>query len=558
MNAERHQAALGEVDVALIGQLQRRDHGQREETEHHEWIGERRAESLRGVQQPAEIPQQLFGRKIAHQPGDRQRQMEQNFVPVGRDQPALFPYGGERRQHRLVVHADDAEIVRVVRHGRAQSAAPQPQTGDESAADPSLRGVPVHDRHLREIARRTRREFTVHGRAVDDPFAGDDFAGNGFDDAEPAPRRDPQIVRRQRAAVAADAGEIRAAGRSSAGELRGPAVFPDPKDVEILEIVQQRHVGAITGRNGPEVVNVIELRRVQRHHAQGADGGDAVFHGQAQDPVQMPFVVEHGGGQVVADQHAAAGPPFVFGDQRGQSRQIVFRRPLAQHHPAAATEFVERFFVRTAFVVGVAARQQISVELFSPQAGRVPVAGLAARGEDLFPRVPVAADDAGVVHHLAQSAACPFGKHPRDRVGFEDLARRFERRGGDARGRVQIDVHGKPLARFAHEAEPLEGRGVGDLVRIGEHGRRAVRQHQFGEAARRQHRAFDMAVRFDEAGHEKFSRGVKFLPSAVSCADADDQAVADGDVRLFDLAGEEIGHLRVFDDTIGGARAAGL
>ena len=67
-----------------------------------------------------------------------------------------------------------------------------------------------------------------------------------------------------------------------------------------------------------------------------------------------------------------------------------------------------------------------------------------------------------------------------------------------------------------------------------------------------------MAVRFDEAGNEKFPRGVEFFPPAVSRADADDETVADGDVRFFDLAGKKIGHLRVFDDTIGGARAAGL
>ena len=60
-----------------------------------------------------------------------------------------------------------------------------------------------------------------------------------------------------------------------------------------------------------------------------------------------------------------------------------------------------------------------------------------------------------------------------------------------------------------------------------------------------------MRMRVDEAGHGRPPLRIKFGIGRIAMADACNQAVDDGDVRQFELAGRQMEDIRVFDDQIG-------
>ena len=60
-----------------------------------------------------------------------------------------------------------------------------------------------------------------------------------------------------------------------------------------------------------------------------------------------------------------------------------------------------------------------------------------------------------------------------------------------------------------------------------------------------------MRMGVDEAGHGRPPLRIKFGIGRIAMADACNQAVDDGDVRQFELAGRQMEDIRVFDDQIG-------
>ena len=62
--------------------------------------------------------------------------------------------GATARGHRRVVHADDDDVVRVVRDRRGERAALQAEAAHEPEPDPARAEVALDDRDLREVALR--------------------------------------------------------------------------------------------------------------------------------------------------------------------------------------------------------------------------------------------------------------------------------------------------------------------------------------------------------------------------------------------------------------------
>ena len=115
----------------------------------------------------AALRDDLGERRIREQPGDRQRALGENAQSVDGDDPASElgeSLDGER--HVPIGHADDDEVVRVVRDARRERAALQPRPGDEAEPDPARREVALDDGDLREVVlRRSRPPGRLRRRA---------------------------------------------------------------------------------------------------------------------------------------------------------------------------------------------------------------------------------------------------------------------------------------------------------------------------------------------------------------------------------------------------------
>ena len=90
-----------------------------------------------------------FGRRAAHQAGNRQGELGCHLPVAGRDKAAAEPdQTVDRKRHVLVVCADDADIVTIVPDGRSQGASLQTTAFDKAATDIAIAPVPLQHAHL--------------------------------------------------------------------------------------------------------------------------------------------------------------------------------------------------------------------------------------------------------------------------------------------------------------------------------------------------------------------------------------------------------------------------
>ena len=120
---QRHDLEALDVHQPAVGDLQRRDHRQREERERHERRLDRDAEVAQQRVQVLEAGDDLLDRPVGEQAGDGQRELAHDRAAVGDDDPAadlLQPRGAG--QDVGVVDADRDDVVRVVGDGRGERA----------------------------------------------------------------------------------------------------------------------------------------------------------------------------------------------------------------------------------------------------------------------------------------------------------------------------------------------------------------------------------------------------------------------------------------------------
>ena len=134
------------------------------------------------------------------------------------------------------------------------------------------------------------------------------------------------------------------------------------------------------------------------------------------------------------------------------------------------------------------------------------------RGGDLAQHLRVSRGDAGKVHHLAQPDDAGPGHRLGDVLGPDLVARRLEpRRRGGARGHLDEDVDRLDQRLVMHQPHAGQAEHVGDLVRVDEHGGRAVRRDGADELGDGQHARFDVHVAVAEAGHQEAPVGLDHL-----------------------------------------------
>ena len=150
---ERDELEAVDVDEAAIRDLQVRDDRQREKREREERRRARPAERVRGFVARAALRDHVRERGVGEQPGDRKRALGEDAAVLDRDDAASeLDEPLDREGHVPVGHADDDEVVCVVRHARGERAALEPGSRDEAEPDATGREMSLDDRDLREVA----------------------------------------------------------------------------------------------------------------------------------------------------------------------------------------------------------------------------------------------------------------------------------------------------------------------------------------------------------------------------------------------------------------------
>ena len=156
---------------------------------------------------------------------------------------------------------------------------------------------------------------------------------------------------------------------------------------------------------------------------------------------------------------------------------------------------------------------------------------------------------AGNIHHLGQA------QHPRvlqERCQILRRKRRpgiLQRRGGDAGRQHEIHIQRQLPVRPQHIKYPFQPGHIGNLVRVGDHGRRPLRHHGPRKLQRAQHRTLDMHMAVNEARRHISAAHIDLLASCIA-ADTGYPAGLDGDIRREEFPREAVEHLPILQDQL--------
>ncbi|OPZ68548.1 MAG: hypothetical protein BWY83_02273 [bacterium ADurb.Bin478] len=170
---------------------------------------------------------------------------------------------------------------------------------------------------------------------------------------------------------------------------------------------------------------------------------------------------------------------------------------------------------------------------------------------DLVQHIRFRIEHTGIIHDLCQTQHPLFPQEREEIKGPELGTCGFQGRCGHARREHKEDVEWIVFAGLHHVADSLVAEYIGDLVRISDHRSRTQGHYRSGELRHLHHGAFDVHVAVDKARRQIQAREVRFLLSGIASADADDRIPVNGDIGLFDLAGEDIDHPAVLEHQSG-------
>src|SRR5215211_2131808 len=187
-----------------------------------------------------------------------------------------------------------------------------------------------------------------------------------------------------------------------------PAGGDGERDVYIGQIpLEEDDVGAASGGDAAYVLPHPEpLRSIERSHLEGGDGADTLPYGVAHHEVHVLLLDEGLGAAVVGDEQDVAGVQAQLGVGLYGGGDVVPGGAAPELGVHALAQAPYSVLGRGALVAaGDAARRVGGEAPVVGGPGKVPVGYLARAqgGGDLTVHLLVAEDDAGEVHHLAQS-----------------------------------------------------------------------------------------------------------------------------------------------------------
>jgi len=260
-----------------------------------------------------------------------------------------------------------------------------------------------------------------------------------------------------------------------------PALFVDLKDVEIVEVVDHDKVREEARRDRAAVVEQEVARGVMTRAFDGNDRVDAHFDGAAHDVVDVSLFEQIVRVLIVGAEHTVG--VILRREQREERIEIARCRALTDHDVLPALKLGDGVLNGAAFVVGVDARSDVGVQVVARKSRRVAVDLLVVClcRDDLFEHLLVGVRNADVVHHLSKTLHAVVLVEGVDRAVIEHRAGFVERRRGHAGGEHETHVDGKILRRLQHILNTVGAHNVGDLVRVGDNGRGAVRNDSVGK-----------------------------------------------------------------------------
>ena len=125
-----------------------------------------------------------------------------------------------------------------------------------------------------------------------------------------------------------------------------------------------------------------------------------------------------------------------------------------------------------------------------------------------------------------------------------------ERGGGHAARQHEAHVERQVLGGLQHILDTVGAHDVGDLVRVGDNGRGAVRKNGLGKFLGAHERAFEVDMRVDEAGQHELAAHVDLDLTLVVAAHAGDQPLGYRDVAAAELVAEHIYIGRVLEHEV--------
>ena len=454
------------------------------------------------------------------------------------------------RRDVLLVRADNDDVVAVVRDGGRHRAGLEAVALDVADADVVRVLMALDDRDLEDVV------FQVdpvgvagvgrHDLARDHAEHG---ARAGLGEIVGGEVRDVEGLVGALDEMRIDLGSLK--GRDLFAVEHELALLVDLKNIEVAEVVDDNEVGEEAGRDGAAVVEQEVAGSMMARALDGDDGVHTRGDGLLDDVVDVALFQQIVGVLVVRAEHTVG--VILRREQRQQRVKVARRGALADHDVLAALELGERIAHVGALVVGVDAGGNVGVEVVAGKAGSVAVDLLVMRlrRNDLLEHLLVGVGNADVVHHLGKALDAVVLVEAVDGAVVKVRAALVERGGGHAARQHEAHVERQVFGRLKHILDAVGAHDVGDLVRVGDNGRGAVRKNGLGKLLRADERAFQMDVRVHKAGQHKLAAHVDLDLALVMLAHAGDQAGGHGDIAAAELVAEHIHIGRVLEHEVG-------
>ena len=315
-----------------------------------------------------------------------------------------------------------------------------------------------------------------------DNLAGDHAehgARAGFDKVLRLEMRDVECLVRALDEVRIDLGRFKR--RDGLAVEHQLALFVDLEDIEIVKVVDDDKVREEARRDRAAVIEQEVARSVMARAFDGDDRVDARLDGAAHDVVDVPLFKKVVRVLVVGAEHTVG--VVLRREQRKERVKVARGRALANHDVLPAFELGEGVLHGAALVVGVHAGCDVGVQVVARKPRRVAVDLLVVRlcRDDLFQHLLIGIRHADVVHHLSKTLHAVVLVERVDRAVIEHRAGFVERRCGHAGGEHEAHVNGQIFRRLQHILDAVGAHDIGDLVRVGDDGRGAVRNDGVGK-----------------------------------------------------------------------------
>ena len=481
-NVRSHVALIDDVEHAARREAQRWNDGQRHERKRHKRVDPARDAELEGLLLGVfERLVDLDKRRFAHDACNLELEFAEHLAVVHHDDAAAeLDDAVDRRGHVLLVRADDDDVVAVVRDGCRHRAGLEAVALDVADADVVRVLVALDDGNFQDVVLNA--DLFGVARIGRDDLAGhhaEHRARAGLDKVRGLKVRNVERLVRALDEVRIDFGRFKR--RDGLAVEHQLALLVDLKDVEVVEIVDHDKVREEARRDRAAVIEQEVARGVMTRAFDGDDRVDARPDSAAHDVVDVSLFKKIVRVLVVSAEHTVG--VILRREQRKERVKVARGRALTDHDVLPAFELGEGVFHGAALMVGVHAGCDVGVQVVARKSRRVAVDLLVVclRRDDLFEHLLIGIRHADIVHHLSKTLHAVVLVERVDRAVVEHRAGFIERRRGHAGGEHEAHVDGKILRRLQHILNTVGAHNVGDLVRVGDHGRGAVRNDSVGK-----------------------------------------------------------------------------